>query len=225
MGIEGVHRSLREKQRQERLELILQAAEQVFAEKGYRDTSMDEIAARVGIGTATIYSHFAGKEDLMVAAILDNSFHKIVEGVQAICATKDSATERLTRVFHFLVSSDFFLRRAEIAYAMGDSPEAQKARFSRQEAILESSRVFSHALAALIEQGKASGEFQRRITTSAMLRAFIGLVRAQSVKEQLLYSDDSSADEMLQVYLQGVVEHTQGDEDYSIPAPWSHSGV
>ena len=225
MGIEGVHRSLREKQRQERLELILQAAEQVFAEKGYRDTSMDEIAARVGIGTATIYSHFTGKEDLMVAAILDNSFHKIVEGVRAICATEDSATERLTRVFHFLVSSDFFLRRAEIAYAMGDSPEAQKARFSRQDAILESSRVFSHELATLIEQGKATGEFQRRITTSAMLRAFIGLVRAQSVKEQLLYSDDSSADEMLQVYLQGVIEHTQENKDYSVPTPWSHSGV
>ena len=225
MGVEGVHRSLREKQRQERLELILQAAEQVFTEKGYRDTSMDEIAARVGIGTATIYSHFTGKEDLMVAAILDNGFHKIVEGVQAICATRDSATERLTRVFRFLVSSDFFLRRAEIAYAMGDSPEAQKARFSRQDAILESGRVFSSELTTLIEQGKATGEFQRRITTSAMLKAFVGLVRAQSVKDQLLFNDDSSADEMLQVYLQGVVENTREDKDYSVPSSWSHSGV
>ncbi|GAC1375061.1 MAG: hypothetical protein NVS2B12_18200 [Ktedonobacteraceae bacterium] len=205
MGIEGVQRSLRERQRQERLELILQAAEQVFAEKGYHDTSMDEIAARVGIGTATIYSHFAGKEDLMVAAILDNSFHKIVEGVRSICAAGDSATARLTRIFHFLVSSDFFLRRAEIAYAMGDSPEAQKARFSRQDAILESSRVFSSELAALIEQGKATGEFQRRIATSTMLKAFIGLVRAQSVKDQLLCSDDNSVDELLQVYLQGIL--------------------
>ena len=225
MGIEGVHRSLRERQRQERLELVLQAAEQVFAEKGYRDTSMDEIAARVGIGTATIYSHFSGKEDLMVAAILDNSFRKIVEGVQAICATEDSATERLARVFSFLVSSDFFRRRAEIGFAMGDSPEAQKARFSRQDAILESSQIFSSELTTLIEQGKASGEFQRRITTSAMLRAFVGLVRAQSVKDPLLHNDDSSADEMLQVYLQGVVEHAHVDKDYSAPSSWSHSGV
>lgn len=225
MSIGGVHRSLRERQRQERQELILQAAEQVFAEKGYRDTSMDEIAARVGIGTATIYSHFSGKEDLMVAAILDNSFRKIVEGVQAICATEDSATERLTRVFHFLVSSDFFLRRAEIAFAMGDSPEAQKARFSRQDAILESSHVFSSALTTLIEQGKATGEFQRRITTSAMLRAFVGLIRAQSVKDPLLHNDDSSVDEMLQIYLQGVVEHAHKNRDYSTPSPLSSSGV
>ena len=224
MGIEGVQRSLRERQRQERLELILQAAEQVFAEKGYRDTSMDEIAARVGIGTATIYSHFPGKEDLMVAAILDSSFRKLVEGVQAICATEDSATTRLRRVFHFLVASDFFLRRAEIAFAMGDSPEAQKARFSRQDAILESSRIFSIELTTLIEQGKATGELQRRTPTSTMLRAFVGLVRAQSVKDQLLQGDDSSADEMLQIYLEGVVVgHAYGEADYSDSSPWSHS--
>jgi AcrR family transcriptional regulator len=220
----GVHRSLREKQRQERLELILQAAEQVFAEKGYRDTSMDEIAARVGIGTATIYSHFTSKEDLMVAAILDNSFHKIVQGVQALCATEGNATAKLTRIFHFLVSSDFFLRRATVAYSMGDSPAAQKARFSRQDAILESSRVFSRELATLIEQGKASGEFQRRIATATMLRAFIALVRAQSVKDQLLlYDDDNSADELLQVYLQGIAEHVQQDADHFIASSWSHS--
>ena len=40
--------SLKEKQRKEREELILQAAEEVFQEKGYYETSMDEIAARVG---------------------------------------------------------------------------------------------------------------------------------------------------------------------------------
>ncbi len=223
MGIEGGGpRSLREKQRQERLELILQAAEQVFAEKGYRDTSMDEIAARVGIGTATIYSHFSSKEDLMVAAILDNSLRRVVQEVQAICSAEGSATDRLTRLFHFLVSSDFFLRRARIAFAMGDSPEAQKARFSRQDAILESSRVFSAELATLIEQGKATGEFQRRIATTTMLKAFIGLVRVQSVKDQLLCDDDGSTDELLQVYLQGITEHTQQDEDDPITSSWSY---
>ena len=42
-------RSLKEKQRQEREALILQAAEEVLMEKGYYETSIDEIAARVGI--------------------------------------------------------------------------------------------------------------------------------------------------------------------------------
>ena len=54
--------SLKEKQRQERVELIIQAAEAVLLEKGYYDTSMDDIANRVGIAKATIYPAFQGRK-------------------------------------------------------------------------------------------------------------------------------------------------------------------
>ena len=60
-------RSLKEKQRQEREALILQAAEEVLMERGYHETSIDEIAARVGIAKGTVYLHFPSKEDLVVA--------------------------------------------------------------------------------------------------------------------------------------------------------------
>ena len=66
-------RSLKEKQRQEREELILQAAEEVLAEKGYYETSVDEIAARVGIAKGTVYLHFPGKEDLVIAILERNA--------------------------------------------------------------------------------------------------------------------------------------------------------
>src|SRR5690242_19973668 len=61
--------SLKEKQRQEREDLILQVAEEVINEKGYHDTSMDEIALRVGISKGTLYLHFASKEDLLLTLI------------------------------------------------------------------------------------------------------------------------------------------------------------
>src|SRR5258708_30382160 len=61
------HRSLKERQRQEREDLILQAAEEILTEKGYYETSMDEIAARVGVAKGTLYLHFPGKEDLVFA--------------------------------------------------------------------------------------------------------------------------------------------------------------
>src|SRR5256885_7463499 len=60
-------RTLKEKQRQERKALILQAAEEVLMEKGYHETSIDEIAARVGIAKGTVYLHFPSKEDLVIA--------------------------------------------------------------------------------------------------------------------------------------------------------------
>ena len=205
MGVESVPRSLREKQRLERLELILQAAEQVFTEKGYYDISLDEIARRVGIGTATIYSHFSSKEDLMVAAIFERALNKVALHVQEIAALQHNAVEKLTELFQFLISDDFFLRRAQLYYSLGNSPEAQKALNDRQGSISENARIFSDTLAAVIEQGKQSGKFRKDIATSTMLKAFISLVRAQSVKDRLAgnYEDGSPA-ELLQVYLSGI---------------------
>lgn len=60
------HLSLKERQRQEREALILQAAGEIFTEKGYYDTSLDEIAACVGIARGAVYAHFANKEALIM---------------------------------------------------------------------------------------------------------------------------------------------------------------
>ena len=67
MQSEPVSRSLKERQRKERADLILQAAEEVLSERGYHEMSIDEIAARVGIAKGTVYLHFASKEDLVFA--------------------------------------------------------------------------------------------------------------------------------------------------------------
>ena len=213
MSVDNVHRSLREKQRQERQELILQAAEQVFTEKGYYDISLDEIARRVGIGTATIYSHFSSKEDLMVAAIFERALKKVTLHVQEIAAQSQNAREKLTRLFQFLISDEFFLRRAQLFYSLGNSPEAQKALNERQGSISENARIFSDTLAAVLEQGKTSGEFRQDIATATMLKAFISLVRAQNVKDRLAgnYEDGSPA-ELLSVYLSGIAAKAAATE-------------
>ena len=199
---------LRQKQRQERLELILQAAEQVFVEKGYKDASMDEIAARVGIGTATIYAHFSSKEDLMVAAIIERDFQRIERGVEAICVGEGSATEKISNVFGFLVRGDFFQRRVQIFYAMGSAPQAQQALLARQGAMLETAAAFRRHLTQVIEQGKASGEFEPQIATTTMLKGLIGLVRAQNVSDQFLNPYEVPVDELLRIYLRGIARHT-----------------
>ena len=50
-------------------EKILQAAIRLFAEKGYANVSMREIAAQVNIKAASIYNHYSGKEALLDAII------------------------------------------------------------------------------------------------------------------------------------------------------------
>ncbi|MDM5225515.1 TetR/AcrR family transcriptional regulator [Cytobacillus sp. NJ13] len=48
-------------------EAILETAVNLFAEKGYNQTSMQEIADGVGISKGSLYSFFTSKEDLMIS--------------------------------------------------------------------------------------------------------------------------------------------------------------
>ncbi|OBK76238.1 TetR/AcrR family transcriptional regulator [Mycobacterium sp. 1274761.0] len=58
--------------RERRLErtrsLLLDAAEQVFAEKGFVPATLDDIAGAAGYSKGAIYKYFATKEDLFLAA-------------------------------------------------------------------------------------------------------------------------------------------------------------
>ena len=53
--------------REQKREAILEAAAEVFGEKGYQRATMKEIAARVGIAPGTIYLYFKSKRDLLLA--------------------------------------------------------------------------------------------------------------------------------------------------------------
>ncbi len=50
-------------------ERLLDAAEQVFAERGYDAASLGDVADRVGVRPQAIYNHFAGKWELYVAVL------------------------------------------------------------------------------------------------------------------------------------------------------------
>ena len=48
---------------------IIEAAISCFLEKGYTNTSMSDIIKASGLSSGSIYSHFSGKEDILVSAI------------------------------------------------------------------------------------------------------------------------------------------------------------
>ena len=50
-------------------EALLDAAAEVFAERGYEGAGVAEIARRAGVTTGAIYSRFSGKADLLVSAL------------------------------------------------------------------------------------------------------------------------------------------------------------
>lgn len=60
---------------------LMDTAERLFTEHGYKAISMDQIAEEANISKMTIYSHFESKEDLFFAVILElmNRHYKNIE--------------------------------------------------------------------------------------------------------------------------------------------------
>lgn len=62
---------LREQQRAFTRKRLIEAARQVFAERGYPDATVDEIASEAGASRATFYLHFKSKTELAAALVED----------------------------------------------------------------------------------------------------------------------------------------------------------
>jgi AcrR family transcriptional regulator len=73
---------------------ILADALEVFAAGGFRDASLDDVAARGGISKALIYEHFASKRELQVA-LLDVHVHEVIQRVVGAVADADDNEARL----------------------------------------------------------------------------------------------------------------------------------
>ncbi|MGC5168830.1 TetR/AcrR family transcriptional regulator [Luteimicrobium sp. DT211] len=69
---------------------ILDAALDVFARRGYADTSLDEVAELAGVAKPTIYNHFGDKAGLFAAVVETSSQDANTKVANVIAATSTS---------------------------------------------------------------------------------------------------------------------------------------
>ncbi|TAM51163.1 MAG: TetR/AcrR family transcriptional regulator [Paraburkholderia sp.] len=67
----GARRQPAGRKSQQRVKDILQAGREVFSEKGYERATTAEIAQRLGVSEATVFSYFRGKRELCARVIAD----------------------------------------------------------------------------------------------------------------------------------------------------------
>ncbi|OME89023.1 MULTISPECIES: TetR/AcrR family transcriptional regulator [Paenibacillus] len=86
------------KKAEERRNEILDAADELFGQKGFDGTSTNDILEKVGIARGTLYHHFKSKEDIM-DALIDRYSDGLLDAAQVIAADKTiPVVERIIRV-------------------------------------------------------------------------------------------------------------------------------
>jgi TetR/AcrR family transcriptional regulator, cholesterol catabolism regulator len=151
-----------------RREHILRVASRVFAEKGYRATSLQEIADEVGVTRPSFYYHFKSKQEIL-AAIVDAAFERAEAAVDEATETGGSAIDQIR---------DFVRRYVEINTEHAEVPVLFQSLGELDEEAAEAARrrrrVIDHKLARLIERGVQVGE----LTSSSPLIAAYGILGA-----------------------------------------------
>ena len=98
-------RKERELHRQEEnRRFILQAAEKVFVQKGYRFATVDDIADEAQFSKATLYRYFKSKSDIF-SEIIYSSFEESFEGIRLIQMKSLSAEDKMRELIGFIVST------------------------------------------------------------------------------------------------------------------------
>ena len=193
-------RSLKERQREERQRLILQAGEELILEKGYSDTAMDDIAARVGVSKGTLYLHFASKEDLLLA-IIETNLRAFTETMNSIISSGRSPREKLEALIQqtYTGASD---ERIRLMDALLRVPELRiRLTEQKRETIAAFWGAFAERLGTVIEEGKAAGALDPAMPTPVLQAIFTGLLHPVNFRGSLMMGENNIPREELARYV------------------------
>jgi AcrR family transcriptional regulator len=88
----------RQRRKEARPQELLEAALDLFVEKGYAATRSEEVAIRAGVSKGTLYLYYPSKEDLLKEVVRHNVVNQITEGIDLIRQFEGNTAELLAMV-------------------------------------------------------------------------------------------------------------------------------
>ncbi len=146
--------SHRERQREAKRNAVLQAAAQLFNERGFHATSLDDIAARLNVTKPTLYYYVKNKDEILLQCV-SKGLTMMLEGIDASRAAGGKAIDQLMtcmQVYARIVTMDFGMCLIRV----GDEqlpPESRKELRRLKSAIDQEFR-------RLVAEGVAEGSLQ-----------------------------------------------------------------
>lgn len=182
-------------------EQILQTAQELFAEQGFRETNLNDVAERLGFRRQAVYHYFSSKDEILYE-LIGRARHTILHGAEWMFSTDLAPEVALAEVIRNHVRrllSNVDLFRVQFA-------ELGKLNGRRADGLRGQQADYVRKIAAIIAAGQKSGVFR---VVPAIPHALLVLGMCNSTSEW--YSDtrshltiDEVADYTAQLALSGV---------------------
>lgn len=180
---------------------ILRAAIDVFAERGYFNAQVADVARAAGIAAGTVYLYFRSKDDLLVS-IFERTMRETLSAGHAAVAALDDPAERLRRFARLHLGMLGRDRNLAIVFQV---ELRQSIKFmERFSATLL--REYLGEIRAAIAHGQQAGVFRADLNTTAAAKMFFGALDEMatnwilSPRRRALESD---ADHVVDLFLNG----------------------
>jgi AcrR family transcriptional regulator len=153
-----------------RSDLVARAVS-IFSTKGFRGTSMNDIARAGGLSKSTLYHYFDSKEDLLVE-IYENVLRDNVLAAQRIMSSSLSTELKLRQM---LIERVVYMckNRRILQIFFEEEAEIPKRMMTR---VYDERKVYVGVMIDLIQQGVVEGVFAIDISPTVVVNTFLGSI-------------------------------------------------
>ncbi len=149
---------------------IIAAAASLFKKKGYRATTLEDIAAAVGMLKGSLYYYIRSKEELLYLVVRDpirQAYSKLEEIVNSDVPVTDKITQAIAN--HIAVFDQHY---PHIAVYLHDFHNMME---KLQDNSIEAPKEYQQLLTQLLQQGVDSGELRSDLDVTVAGYAILGM--------------------------------------------------
>ncbi|RJX36015.1 MAG: TetR/AcrR family transcriptional regulator [Desulfarculus sp.] len=183
---------------------ILNSAEHIFAERGFHEATISEIAAGANVSDATIYEYFPSKEALLFAIPAEYSL-KFQMGNRHILKYIKGQKNKLRAIIYRLLE----LYEDNPEYANVTAMILKTSRKFTETAEYEVIRESARMMREIIEEGIANGEFRPNLNPVIVRSMMVGTIDNLVVRKAILGKPENlmeQAESIIDVLFNGVLQ-------------------
>ncbi|OAB47402.1 TetR/AcrR family transcriptional regulator [Paenibacillus antarcticus] len=175
-------------------EKVLEAAMELFWEKGYEATSLSDLTSRMGIQRPSIYSAFGDKKGLFEAALRKYTMSRASD-VRTKLHNNLSVKEAFSTFFEDVVAEEYTESLSRGCFCINTmvelAPHDEKFEILTREHQMYLSVIFQETIERGIRSGELEPSIDAKALSQALIVALIGLTVIMKSRPQRSFVDNS----------------------------------